>query len=172
MSDHHPSSGATKLELHVEETSPHSIHMVVTAATILTTLPPSSSSSSSEGMDDHSGSNQPTQATTQPSRRQQQRGFVVTYFNRSKSFLGAISGTEIPSVKLQFAPSQIKGVVALVDGGYDNESQTSPERKLELSTDEKYPMVVGEWVLPREKHERPLRIDIITGALQALLSEH
>ena len=99
------------------------------------------------------------------------RTFTVAY-SRAKSFLGVVSGSDLETVLTYSADDNLQGVLALVDGGYNNEEQTSPDRTLELMTAEKYGMTVGEWHLPREKHERPLRIDIITGALRALLSEN
>ena len=99
------------------------------------------------------------------------RVFRVVY-HRGKSLMGMVSGGNEDKTILNFSTADnLQGVVALVDGGYDNETQQSPERRLEMVTVEKNPMTVGEWVLPREKHERPVRIEMITGALNALISE-
>jgi len=155
-----------ELELHVEETSPHNIHMVVTAATILTTTCAPVPVPAGETLD---GSYRPQTAAAQPKQtRQQQRGFQVIYY-KAKSLLGSFSGNENPHMTLHYTPDNLQGVLALVDGGYNAEDQICPERRLELTTKEKYPMVLGEWILPKEKHERALRLDMITGALKALL---
>ena len=85
--------------------------------------------------------------------------------------MGFVAGGSEPQSVLRLAVENIQGAVALADGGYDNDKQQSPERRLELVTVEKSPMTVAEWILPREKHERPIRLDMITGALKALVSE-
>jgi len=93
-------------------------------------------------------------------------------YSRAKSFLGVMSGSDMETVLIYGTDeASLHGVLALVDGGYNKEEQTSPDRTLELMTAEKNAMTVGEWSLPREKHERALRISIITGAVRALLSE-
>jgi hypothetical protein len=129
------------LELRVVETSPRTIAMSVQAITI-----------------------------QRPDSRK--RVFQVVY-HRGKSFMGIVAGGSEDQTVLQLSVDNIQGVVALVDGGYDGGQQQSPERRLELVTVEKKqkPLTVAEWTLPREKHERPIRIDMITGALKALINE-
>lgn len=139
-----------RLELHVTETSPRHLELHINAI---------KKRNSSSGCTSTS--------------------FIVSY-SRSKSFLGVVSGNDF-STSLEYVIDTTTsnsntcptfgGVVALVDGGYNQEEQTCPERKLELMTVEKYPLMVGEWTLPRQKHEHPLRIQMIIGALQTLLSE-
>jgi DNA polymerase III sliding clamp (beta) subunit (PCNA family) len=94
----------------------------------------------------------------------------AAYF-RGKTLLGVVAGSEEQRSVLTFSTHDLQGVVALVDGGYDDVEQISPERKMELITIENKPLTVGTWVLPRQKHERPLRIEMITGVLKALLAE-
>ena len=145
------------LELHVTESAPKHLQMRITTACV-----------PANANDDEDGEASP------PAPRGRRIVFKVA-FGRAKSFLGAISGSDMETV-LTYAyaaddKDNLQGIVALVDGGYNNEDQTSPDRTLELITAEKYGMTVGEWRLPREKHERPARIDMITGAIKALLSE-
>lgn len=158
------------LELRVVESAPKHLQMRVTTAYV--------SDSSAE--------------SNEESTPEKRRVFKVA-FSRAKSFLGVVSGSDMETVLTYAADDSccckcwarrsrrsadddrdnhfLQGIVALVDGGYNNADQTSPDRTLELVTTEKYGMTVAEWHLPREKHERPIRIDMITGAIKALLSE-
>ena len=130
-----------ELELRVFETSPLTIEMHVTA--------PLQQKDGDEGP--------PT------------RIFKVAYI-LGTSILGVLSGSDSQPPPLTFSPDNLQGIVSLIDGGYDDETQQSPERTVELHIlDVNFATTVGKWVLPRQKHERHIRIDMITGALKALL---
>ena len=155
------------LELHVVESAPKHLQMRITTACVPVVV-------------DDPGVENKEEASSKTSASAGRRVVFKVAYSRAKSFLGVVSGSDMETVLTYAADNNnsnndsddcLKGIVALVDGGYNSVDQTSPDRTLELVTDEKYGMTVGQWHLPREKHERPLRIDMITGAIKALLSE-
>ncbi|CAB9501945.1 expressed unknown protein [Seminavis robusta] len=156
-----PTNGGIGLELRVTETSPHHLEMSVTTKWVLeragTSIAAKGAGEEAPGGENNNGG-------------LRVKKFQVAY-GRGKSLLGVVAGSEEERSVLTFQEQNLQGIIALVDGGYNDEEQTSPERKMELATVEKYPLTIGSWTLPRQKHERPLRIEIITGALKSLLAE-